>query len=347
MAGIAISYRREDTGWITGRIFDRLKDYYEKPGRPGFQEKSIVFMDYDSTPIGIDFRNYIKDVLDNCDILLAVIGPHWAGDDEHGRSRIMQDGDWVRIEIEIALKKNIPVVPVLIDRTSLPPAGALPEGIRDLIYRQAATVNTQIDFNSHIERLIREIDRLTGLKSKNTAAIQPNSIARVTQLWQLLGPKTAYALTLISLCALASALSLIFFSSRRNIEPAYAVYTSPELGVTVAFPHNILTLDNTERMQKKLTLRDGQGQPLIKVLRTPLTERNPKVGRQNEISELTKMGFVLTYIAPEKEENWTNWYVLSGVIHGPEFYFRRWYCEDSVVSMEFMYPKSLLPCLTR
>jgi hypothetical protein len=43
------------------------------------------------------------------------------GDDETGRSRISRSDDWVRIEIETALKKNIPVIPVLIDRTPMPP----------------------------------------------------------------------------------------------------------------------------------------------------------------------------------------------------------------------------------
>src|SRR5215469_4190009 len=79
-------------------------------GVPG--GKPVVFMDYDSTPVGVDFRSYIQGVLDNCDILLAVIGPHWAGDDEQGNPRIFADNDWVRIEIETALKKNIPIVPV-------------------------------------------------------------------------------------------------------------------------------------------------------------------------------------------------------------------------------------------
>jgi hypothetical protein len=79
MAGIAISYRREDTGWITGRIFDRLKNHYENPANADSKEKSVVFLDYDSTPVGVDFRNYIKGIFDNCDILVAVISPHWMG----------------------------------------------------------------------------------------------------------------------------------------------------------------------------------------------------------------------------------------------------------------------------
>jgi hypothetical protein len=68
-----------------------------------------------------------------------------------------------------------------------------------------------------------------------------------------------------------------------------------------------------------------------------------KLGRQQEVDELTKLDYTLTYIAPENDKNWSNWYVISGVKHGTEFYFRRWYAEDSVVSIEFMYSKDLAP----
>jgi hypothetical protein len=138
MAGIAISYRREDTGWITGRIFDRLKNHYENPENNRGEEKPVVFLDYDSTPVGVDFRKYIKGVFDDCDILLAIIGPHWMGDDVTGKSRIIRDDDWVHIEIDTALKKTIPVVPILIDRTPMPTKEALPEDIRDLVSHTSA-----------------------------------------------------------------------------------------------------------------------------------------------------------------------------------------------------------------
>lgn len=63
-----------------------------------------------------------------------------------GKPRIAHDDDWVRIEIDTALKKNIPVIPVLIDRTPLPSKDLLPEELRDLVYRQAAIIDSQIEF---------------------------------------------------------------------------------------------------------------------------------------------------------------------------------------------------------
>ena len=65
-----------------------------------------------------------------------------------------------------------------------------------------------------------------------------------------------------------------------------------------------------------------------------------KAGRDQEVAELKRLDYTLTYIAPELEKNWSNWYVLSGVKLGTEFYFRRWYTDDSVVSIEFIYPRS-------
>ena len=128
------------------------------------------------------------------------------------------------------------------------------------------------------------------------------------------------------------------------LDPIYTGYRSSELGVTVIYPNNIFTLDTTERNQRRLVLRDGDGQAAIKIIRMPLTEpKDVKLGRDKEAAELVRMNFSVTYIAPEQEKNWSNWYVLSGVNRGTEFYFRRWYCDESVVSIEFMYGKELAP----
>jgi Protein of unknown function (DUF3421)/TIR domain len=151
MPGIVISYRREDTGWITGRIFDRLETRFGK---------GHVFMDVDTIPEGVDFREYIKASLDQCDALIAVIGPHWIGARPNEKARIWDESDLVRIEIETALTKPIPVIPILIDRTQLPPSAELPETLRPLVFIQAARMDTQRDFNTHIERLIKRLVEL-------------------------------------------------------------------------------------------------------------------------------------------------------------------------------------------
>src|SRR5690242_19110878 len=98
MPQITVSYRRDDSGVITGRIFDRLAAHY---GRDS------VFRDIDSIPPGADFREHISQVLDLSDIVLAVVGPRWVGT-RSGQNRLENEGDPVRVEIETALRKKVP-----------------------------------------------------------------------------------------------------------------------------------------------------------------------------------------------------------------------------------------------
>ena len=160
MPTIVISYRREDSGWITGRIFDRLEGHYGK---------GHVFMDIDAIPVGLDFREHIQETLERCDILLAVIGPRWAGTQDDGQSRLADEADWVRLEIETALSKKIPVIPALIDRSRMPKATDLPESLRPFAFRQAADIDSNRDFHAHMDRLIRSMDQLLARKAEPPA----------------------------------------------------------------------------------------------------------------------------------------------------------------------------------
>jgi hypothetical protein len=153
MSKIIVSYRRSDSAAITGRIFDRLIDRYGE---------ASVFMDIDAIPYGIDFRKHIQNALRDADILLAVIGPTWLGKTPDGRSRIQDEADPVRVEIETALRQGLAVIPLLVDNAVMPGAADLPESIRDFAYINAAPVDVGRDFRQHMERLSRSIDGIVG-----------------------------------------------------------------------------------------------------------------------------------------------------------------------------------------
>ena len=153
MSKIIVSYRRSDSAAITGRIFDRLIDRYGE---------ELVFMDIDRIPFGTDFRHHIQDALRDADILLAVIGPTWLGRTPDGRTRIQDEADPVRVEIETALKQGLTVIPVLVDNAIMPGAADLPESIRDFAYINAAPIDVGRDFRQHMERLTRSIDGIVG-----------------------------------------------------------------------------------------------------------------------------------------------------------------------------------------
>jgi hypothetical protein len=169
MPTIAISYRRSDSSAIAGRIYDRLAAHYGE---------QAVFMDVDNIPFGIDFRAHIRETLQRADILIAIIGTKWLGASADGNSRIQEKTDPVRAEIETALEREMPILPVLVDGAKMPENSDLPSEFRSFAYLNAAEVATGRDFRSHMERLIGAIDLLAA---GNSAAATPQLLSKATQ----------------------------------------------------------------------------------------------------------------------------------------------------------------------
>jgi TIR domain len=163
MSKIVISYRRSDALGTARNIFDRLAAHY---GRDS------VFMDIDSIPFGIDFREHINEALQECQVLVAVVGPNWLGARDQVPSRIMDENDLVRIEVEAALQRRIPVIPILVDQAVMPKVTDLPEGLKDFAFRNAAEVDVGRDFNQHVDRLLRSMDRLLAGTSGGLSAVE-------------------------------------------------------------------------------------------------------------------------------------------------------------------------------
>jgi hypothetical protein len=166
MPTIAISYRRSDSSAISGRIYDRLCNHYGEHS---------VFMDIDNIPFGIDFRSHIQDTLQRTDVLIAVIGTQWLGMNADGTSRMQQKTDPVRVEIETAVGRKTPIVPVLVDGAKMPDSSELPPEFGDFAFLNAAEVATGRDFRSHMDRLIAAIDHVTAA---NMPSRQPQTASR-------------------------------------------------------------------------------------------------------------------------------------------------------------------------
>jgi formylglycine-generating enzyme required for sulfatase activity len=160
MPKIFLSYRRQDSLGVAGRIYDRLRTHFGD---------DAIFWDMDAIPFGLDFREHIRSAVDQCDVLLAVIGRHWAGATGPAR-RIDDPRDFVRIEIEAALERDLPVIPILIDRAEMPGEADLPPSLARLAYRNAIELDQGRDFHHHVDRLINGIERLLRQAHPATAA---------------------------------------------------------------------------------------------------------------------------------------------------------------------------------
>jgi len=105
---IFISYRREDSQHQADRLHAALSRKIPKRN---------IFIDVDNIPVGVDFVQHLDQQVGQCEVLLALIGPDWleAKNPETGARRLDDPKDFVRIEIASALKRGIPVAPVLLD----------------------------------------------------------------------------------------------------------------------------------------------------------------------------------------------------------------------------------------
>jgi TIR domain len=162
-AKVFISYRRDDARWQAREIYRALKQVLPS---------DHVFMDIDSIPIGVDFVEFLEGWVEQCDIMLALIGVGWAEniDPKTGRRRLENPDDFMRIEVRKGLSRGIPVVPILLDGATIPDAGQLPDDLQRLIRRNAEFVDHRT-VDTDVERLIRKL-RLTD-RPAETAASNP------------------------------------------------------------------------------------------------------------------------------------------------------------------------------
>jgi hypothetical protein len=143
---IFLSYRRTDSADIAGRIYDRLL---------GAFDKVAVFKDVDSIPLGTDFKEYLDEKVSECNVLLALIGDKWLeASDARGKLRLEDPQDFVRIEIESALARNIPVIPLLVRGAFMPSEEELPAGLKKLAFRNGIQIRSDPDFHRDMDRLI-------------------------------------------------------------------------------------------------------------------------------------------------------------------------------------------------
>jgi hypothetical protein len=93
-------------------------------------------------------------------VVLAVIGTNWfEARDDKGQRRFDSEHDYVRIELASALKRDIPVIPVLIDGATLPSEEALPDELKSLARRHAMELRyTRFNADAHaLELALRDL----------------------------------------------------------------------------------------------------------------------------------------------------------------------------------------------
>jgi TIR domain len=158
MREIFINYRRIDTMESAGHLYADLCRMFGK---------DAVFMDTRrSIPWGADWDRALKDGLENCEVLVALIGPQWTTCERSPGMRALDaPDDWVRNEIATALKRSKKVLPVLIRRDKPPSEGELPAELCDLRFQfNEAYPISEVHWEEETGQLVTALKELTKLK---------------------------------------------------------------------------------------------------------------------------------------------------------------------------------------
>jgi two-component system probable response regulator PhcQ len=205
---IFLSYRRGPASDdITGRIGDQLRRRFGD---------DAVFQDIRSIPYGEEFPTYLQEVMATADVLLAIIGRDWAtaGD-------LMSEEDFVRVEVESALRRSLKVIPVLVGGAEIPPEADLPLALHPLRRKQALVLDSGPYFDAKIASLISQIERRPRQRSARARRALAFSIL---SCGVLLSAAVAYwaeeSLVLGVGAVLAGAAALWFYDSAGVAEPS-------------------------------------------------------------------------------------------------------------------------------
>src|SRR5262245_46311324 len=119
MQKICITYRRDDTDFETTTIHGKLAERFDPDS---------VFCDFDGIKPGEDFRQKIEKAFSGADVVLAVIGPRWLTiQNDAGQRRLDSANDFLRLELETALRQKIRLIPILVKGAQIPKPDELPE----------------------------------------------------------------------------------------------------------------------------------------------------------------------------------------------------------------------------
>jgi TPR repeat protein len=158
--GVFICYRREESAFAPRAIHDRVVQRLERQN---------VFLDFDNIDLGVDWFNVLTERVGACDVLVAVIGRNWISIADKDNQRRLDDADdFVRIEIEAALRRDVRVIPVLVDGAAVPKASELPDSLKGLARRQGIEISPA-RFDAGVEKLTRALVSILEARRSDVA----------------------------------------------------------------------------------------------------------------------------------------------------------------------------------
>ena len=149
---VFISYKRGDAEIAAALVADKI----DAAGGPG-----TAFLAPRSLTLGIDFNEAIHDALHRSAVLVAVIGPSWLRESAAGGRQLTPEERVARMvatEVQTAIDRGIPVVPILTEGAQLPSVDQLPASMSSLSRCQGLFLRTE-SIASDIDQLVASLQR--------------------------------------------------------------------------------------------------------------------------------------------------------------------------------------------
>ena len=220
---IFISYRREDAAADAGRLADHLSARFGK---------DRVFLDVEAIAPGTDFVQALHASLEQTAAVLIVIGPRWTSvSGADGTRRLDQPSDFVRLEVEAALGRTVPVVPVLVQGARMPAAQDLPPSLAALATRQAVTIDYD-EFHDDANRLCDRLAPMIGFDAQASRSL-------VRKWW----PAAAVAAVLV--------IGVVYWSTHRPASDRPNSTVAADAGANEKEVENLLATAQSQRRRNQ------------------------------------------------------------------------------------------------
>lgn len=113
---------------------------------------------YGSIPLGQTAPEYFRDRMEFSSAVLVFMDKWFDEFINSDDDRLIDDPkDWLRLQIEVALELDIPIIPILVNGADMPMGDELPESVRPITTRQAIRMAEQY-FTDDIEALARAVN---------------------------------------------------------------------------------------------------------------------------------------------------------------------------------------------
>jgi hypothetical protein len=227
MRPILLVYRQEDSLAMAGRVQMRLAAIFGK-------ERVLTHLPLKSSPAdGNEPAMPIRII----GVMLVVIGPRWLDLVDDQKMRYIDDpNDRVRLEIEAAMQRGIPIIPLLVDGAHMPSSTHLPPSIQGITRRSGLQVQYDPYFDGDLRKVVATMRRW----------VSPSLGSRLNRFFSKRG---IFLLSGISMASWLVAITLLVAGAANDNNPTAIVgLVLLLLGFLLAFLPWILAIVKTARL---------------------------------------------------------------------------------------------------